>query len=192
MCALAVCVPTAPAKADGLAAVVAWQEVTTRGEVITIIDHRLPTVKPTPKHQSRRRAPPYSDRAITSDAWTRAWLLLDINEAGNVTQFKFLKRPGYDLEAIAQAEAFRLTFEPARDENNKPVRALVVWLIEWPSAWWLDKFVGTRAGLPPRGLVAHVPCKGSGPWKMDSVHKGYRDCSKPDPSAADKEPWITR
>lgn len=197
---LATSLVASPARAeDGLQAVVGWSEVTTRGEVIVIRDRLPPTVKPTPKNYSSEKAPPYSDRAILSDAWTKAWLLLDINEAGKVTRFKFLKRPGYDLEKIAAAEAFRLVFEPGRDASNIPVQTLVVWAIEWPSVGWLEKLVGTRSRMPPlvgqpphvRRLSEYVPCKGSGPWKMDSVHKTYRDCSKPDPSAAEKEPWIT-
>ena len=173
--------------------------VTVRGEVIIIEDLIPPKVKPRPKNYSPKKAPPYSDRAILSDAWTKAWLLLDVSATGEVTRFKFLKRPGYDLEKIAAAEVFKLHFEPARDAANKPIPTLVLWLIEWPSAGWLEKLVGTRTRMPPlvgvppnvRSQADYVPCRGSGPWHMGSVHPTYKDCSKPDLSKATTEPWIS-
>lgn len=172
--------------------------LTVPGEVIKIEGRLLPKIKPRPKNHSPKRAPPYSDRALLSDAWTKAWLLLDVGADGQVTRFKFLKRPGYDLETIAASEVFRLKFEPARDHGDKPVRTLILWSIEWPSAGWLEKLVGTRSQMPPlvgipphvRLMSDYVPCRGSGPWKMDSVHPTYKDCSKPDWSNETNEPWI--
>ena len=168
----------------------------TPGEVIIIEETRPPPVLPEPRNWSPRKAPPYSDRAVLTNAWTKAWLLLDVSARGEVTRFKFLKRPGYDLEPIASAEAFKLRFDPARDAHGKPVRVWLVWAIEWPSAWWLQQMVGTRSamppivGFPPRRLDASVPCAGSGPLQFGSHSPAYRDCSKPDLSKAAAEPWI--
>jgi hypothetical protein len=164
------------------------------GEVIVI--HDPPPVLPKAKNHVPSKAPPYSDRAVLSDAWTKAWLLLEVDEHGDVTRMKFLKRPGYDLEKIAQREAFKLKFEPARDRANQPVKTWIVWGIEWPSADWLVQFVGTRSamppvvGFPPRSLAEQVPCAGSGPLHLSSIHPVYRDCSTPDLSKADHEDWV--
>ena len=168
------------------------------GEVIVIEGQVPPTTPPRPTNFVKQKAPPYSDRAILSDAWTKAWLLLDVDEAGTVTQIKFLRRPGYDLEKIAVAEAFKLTFAPARDGANHPMRSNVVWEIEWPSAWWLSTFVGTRSampkivGFPPHRQDHYVPCRGSGPWAMGSIRPTYKDCSKPDLTKIATEAWIAR
>jgi len=136
--------------------------VTVRGEVIIIEDRLPPKVKPKPKNYVAQKAPPYSDRAVLSDAWTRAWLLLDVSSTGEVMRFKFLKRPGYDLEKIAAAEVFKLQFEPARDARDKPIASIVVWSIEWPSAGWLEKLVGTRTRMPP--LIGVPPKAEDEPW----------------------------
>src|SRR5262249_9352633 len=153
-------------------------------------------VPPQPKDFHPSKAPPYSDKAILTNAWTKAWLLLDVNEHGVVERMKFLKRPGYDLEQIARSEASRLHFEPARDQFGKPVRRCVVWPIGWPVAWWLGAFNGTRSGMPPYrwypgGSVridnipnssSYVPCEGTGPWNW-LAPPGlylYKDCSQPD------------
>lgn len=167
----------------------------TEGEVIVIRDRIRPPVPPRAINYKPQKAPPYSDRAVLEDAWTKAWLLLDISTTGQVTRIKWLKRPGYDLENIAIAEVKKLRFDPARDASGKPVRTWLLWSIEWPSAWWLEKFVGTRSGMPP---VVHgqyrkdhyIPCKGSGPWHMGSLHKTYKDCSQPDLKVAAREPWF--
>ncbi|MEO8701383.1 MAG: carboxypeptidase-like regulatory domain-containing protein [Kofleriaceae bacterium] len=167
------------------------------GEVIVIKEKIKPPVMPKPKDYKPNKAPPYSDRAILSDAWTKAHLLLDVTEAGDVVRFKWLKRPGYDLEKIAIREVFKQKFEPARDAMGRPMRAWVVWSIEWPSAWWLDKFVGTRTGMPPvtgfppRRKDHYVPCRGSGPMNLGSLHPTYKDCSRPDLSKINSEVWQT-
>jgi hypothetical protein len=167
----------------------------TEGEVIVIRDRIRPPVPPRATNHKPYKAPPYSDRAVVEDAWTKAWLLLDISSTGQVTRIKWLKRPGYDLEKIAIAEVKKLTFEPARDSSGKAVRTWFIWSIEWPSAWWLDKFIGTRTGMPRvtglgRRQDAYIPCKGSGPWHMGSLHKTYKDCSQPDLKVAAREPWF--
>lgn len=168
------------------------------GEVIIIHPRDNPVaVRPKPKNFSAKKAPPYSDRAIAADAWTRAWLLLDVDESGAVTRFKFIKRPGYDLEKIAASEAFKLRFEPARDPGGHPTRTLVVWKIEWPAYWWLVDFLGTASrmpptvGFPPRSMAAAVPCAGSGPMELGSIHPTYRDCSRPDLTQdLGAAPWV--
>ena len=164
-------------------------------EVIIIEEKLAPPVPPKPVKPSIK-APAYSERAILSDAWTKAWLLLDVSETGKVTRVKWLKRPGYDLEQIAVKEVFGLTFEPARDRTGKPMRAWVVWDLEWPSHDWMIKFVGiaTRkmptVGFPPRLQSDYVPCAGSGPMNLGSLHPTYKDCSKPDLKKAATERWI--
>ncbi len=171
---------------------------TTLGNEVIVIEEKLaPPVPPKPAKPSVK-APAYSERAILSDAWTKAWLLLDVSETGKVTRVKWLKRPGYDLEQIAMKEVFGLTFEPARDRAGKPMRAWVVWDIEWPSHDWMIKFVGiaTRkmpmVGFPPHPKSHYVPCKGSGPMLLSSLHPTYKDCSTPDLKKAVAEPWIDR
>lgn len=169
-----------------------------RGEVIVIEGKAPPMTPPKATNFKKRATPPYSDRAVLSDAWTRAWLLLHVDESGKVTHLKWLHKPGWDLEKIAISEAFKLTFEPARDDRNKPMAVDIVWEMEWPSAWWLQTFVGTRStavpivDFPPRRLDSHVPCRGSGPLHLGSVHPVYKDCSKPDLTKIKTESWIAR
>src|SRR6186713_3100196 len=90
------------------------------GEVIVLEGRAPPSTPPKPTNFVKQKAPPYSDSAILSDAWTKAWMLLEIDERGVVTRFKFLKRPGYDLEPIAASEVFKLRFTPAKDAHNRP------------------------------------------------------------------------
>jgi hypothetical protein len=139
--------------------------------------------------------PRYSDDAFFTNAWARAWLLLDIDEAGKVTRIKWLKRPGHDLDQIAIAQAFATRFTPARDNHNVPARSLRVHLVEWPSYDWVVSLTGVlthrpeRVGLPAVDPAIFVPCEGSGPW-MDGI---YRDCTPaPDPRKFVKAPWIVR
>lgn len=172
------------------------QEV--RGEVIVIEGTAPPSTPPKPTNFKSRATPPYSDRAVLSDAWTRAWLLLHVDERGRVTHVKWLHKPGWDLEKIAIGEAFKLTFEPARDDRARPMAVDIVWEMEWPSAWWLETYVGTRGtavpivDFPPRRLDSHVPCRGSGPLRLGSIHAVYKDCSRPDLSKIQTEAWIAR
>lgn len=171
-------------------------------EIIALEYLQKPAVLPVPKtHNFAKAVPPYSDAAIEKDAWTRAWLLLDVDETGKVTQLKFLKKPGYDLEPIAISEGFKMSFEPARDARGRAVRTFVIWPIEWPSMNFLTLHGGKPTRLPERkwlngySSAAWVPCKGSGPWTFTNniaSHKGYRDCSRPDMELAKSEPWIVR
>lgn len=167
-------------------------------EVIVLEHTRPPTVMPQPRDlHVATKAPPYSDRAVLEDAWTRAWLLLDVDERGTVTRLKLLNKPGYDLEDIAIAQGFALSFKPGRDERDRPVRTLLVWPIEWvANSWLLTIGTGMRSRMPAKSRLtdassaAYVPCKGSGPWKMTAVWHGYRDCSRPDLSKVSSAPWI--
>jgi hypothetical protein len=120
------------------------------GEVIKIVDLKLPppAVLPKPTNEHSRKSLPYSPQAMERDAWARAFLLLDINEKGQVTRLKLLKRPGFDLDQIAIDEAFKLQFEPARDAAGRPVRTYIIWDMEWPSWGWLVGGGGTAAGRP--------------------------------------------
>jgi hypothetical protein len=162
-------------------------------EVIEIHDTRPVNPKPLTDPDV---IPKYSDEAILSDKWTKAWLLLDVSERGDVTRVKFLKRPGLDLDDVAVHHAFEQKFEPARDEQGRPARSYVVWPIEWPSYWWLQKRFGVMTRLPKWNGMAPLthlpPCAGSGPLALDSIDPVYRDCSKPDLSKADaSERWLT-
>ena len=172
----------------------------TSGEIIVIEEHLQPPVPPVPKNYVASKTPPYSDEAVLTDAWTSAWMLLDVDEHGKLQRYKFLKHPGYDLEQIAKREVSQLEFEPARDSTGKPIRTWMLWQIEWPSAWWLEQMVGTRSGMPP--IIGYdwngkpirkdwyVPCRGSGPLNLSSIHPAYKDCSKPDLARAVHEPWL--
>jgi hypothetical protein len=160
-------------------------------EVIEIHDYQPPKVLPS---YDPRKLPAYSDEAVLDNAWTRAWLLLDIDEHGKVRRFKFLKRPGYDLEAIATKEVWQLQFQPARTKGNTPIETKALWKIEWPSNGWLQAVnYGLTDALPhndwftDRPLADYVPCAHTGP-----MHTFERDCSQPDLTRADVEPWIDR
>ena len=122
----------------------------TGGEVIRIVDQKLPApaVPPKPSSEHAQKSLPYSPQAMERDAWARAFLLLDIDETGHVTRLKLLKRPGFDLDQIAIDEAFKLQFEPALDAAGKPIRTYIVWNMEWPSWGWLVQGNGTAAGRP--------------------------------------------
>lgn len=168
-----------------------------RGEVIIIKDRPKPAVNPKPKNWSPERTPPYSERAVLSDVWTKAHLLLDINDQGRVTRYKWLKRPGFDLEPIAVEQIEALRFDPAQDAAGRLVSSYNTWEIEWPSGGWLDRFVGSRLRMPPltgvpaRRLDSGVPCAGGGqPMNLDSLYPVLRDCSQPDLSVAASEAWI--
>ena len=169
-----------------------------RPEVIHLEEPAPPVVRPKVKRY-HRKLPPYSDAAILSDVWTRAWMLIEIDEHGTVTRLKSLKAPGHDLDDIAIREAFGLHFEPARDAFGKPMRVWIVWGFEWPANSWLVATTGLSTampedvGFPPRPAWLNIPCRGDGPMRLGSaLHKGYRDCSKPDTSRLDALPWIQR
>jgi hypothetical protein len=128
--------------------------------------------------------PEYSEKAMDKDVWTRAWLLLDVSEAGKVRRVKLINAPGFDLDQIAIREAFKIPFEPARDRANTPVSALVLWTWEWPAHYWLVQNRKYPNRVPP--LATRINCKGSGP------SKALRDCTKPAVAKAVTLPWIER
>jgi hypothetical protein len=164
------------------------------GEVIHVDDNLPIKVLPKPsKSYNPRLLPKYSDAAVLQNVWVRAWVVLDIDESGKVQRFKFLKRPGYDLDPIAAQEIWKLSFEPARDHRNRPVGTQIAWRIEWPSYWWAVAWGSALAWPAPIGLPATSPamfvrCTGSGP----SMNGVTRDCSMPDITRGDREAWITR
>jgi len=172
------------------------------GNEVIVIEGAPPTPKVKAKPKKRylgsgdkldniflRPAPQYSDRAIESDKWAVAWMLLDIDDTGKVQRVKFLKYPGLDLEKIAVKEALKLQFEPAIATDGKPQRSWIVWPIEWPSYWWLVQFTGLATGIPD---TSHVPCRGSGPLHVGSVHPVYKDCAGPTWDMANTEAWRTK
>jgi hypothetical protein len=197
-------------------------ELEVHGEVIHVEGRWRPQpAKPAEPKVDAQKTPPYSDEAVERDAWARAWLLLDVDETGKVTRLKLLKKPGFDLDAIAIRAGFELRFEPARDAHGKPMKTYIVWSMEWPSYGWLVQRNGSALRMPrnihvraasdaepERGIAvpwrplasgipieqpfAAVPCAGTGPLNLDLWNPAYRDCSRPDMHAADALPWITR
>ena len=119
------------------------------GEVIRIEDKKrpIPKVKPKPQKDPNLSLP-YSEEAVERDAWARAWLLLDIDETGQVTRLKLLKKPGFDLDRIAIEEAFKLRFDPAKDKDGRPMKTYILWTMEWPSMDWLIQSGGTAIRRP--------------------------------------------
>jgi len=109
--------------------------------------------------------------------------MLDVSEQGTVTRLKLLNPAGHQLDPIAIREAWKLTFEPARDRAKHPVRALMMWSFEWPSYWWMLGNQHRIDRIPVQ--VTGVPCRTSGP----PSHR-FRDCSKPDLTHAVDRAWI--
>jgi hypothetical protein len=154
--------------------------------------------------QDDLKIPEYSEKAILGDHWTRAWLLLDVDEQGDVVRVKFLRRPLYDLDEIAVKHALGLHFRPAIDREGKAHHMLIVWTIEWPSYRWLQQKNGVTTRMPTfldhpqdmgvRGIVntaTFPPCRDKSGPNLESSYPTVRDCSKPDLSKADAaEPWI--
>jgi hypothetical protein len=162
------------------------------GEVIIIRDVQKPPPKvvPHPKKNYHRMAPPYSDAAIERDVWAKAWVLLDIDAHGVVQRVKLLKKPGYDLDQIAIDHAMKMRFDPAENDKGEAIPTQLVWSMEWPSYWWLVDMDEPPNRVPD--YAGYVPCRGSGPLHMDSIHATYRDCSMPDYSLIASEPWYTK
>jgi hypothetical protein len=174
-----------------------------RGEVIVIHDQAPPKQLPRSVNYPVYKLPPYSDKAILADAWTRAWMLLDISDTGEVRRFKWIKRPGYDLEAIAAAEVWKIKFDPARDAHDRPIALHAMWMFEWPSVGWLNVIENnprTKAPSHHSKTLApfsgdpywYIPCTGQSTVNFDSVYPVTRDCSTPDLARAEQEPWVTR
>ena len=173
------------------------------GEVIIIHDHVKPKRLPRSTNYPVYKLPPYSNKAILADAWTRTWLLLDISDSGEVRRFKWLKRPGYDLEKLTEAEVWKLRFDPARDDHDRPIPLNAIWMFEWPSVGWLNVIHDTtrsRAPSQPAKTMApfsgdpywYIPCTGQSTVNFDSKYPVTRDCSTPDLSQAEHEAWVVR
>ena len=131
---------------DGSAAILDGTLDANGGEVIVIHDRRKPQY--TTPLADPRIVPAYSDEAVLSDAWSKAWLLLDVSATGTVTRFKFLKRPGHGLDKIATETAFATKCVRARDAAGNAAHSFVVWPIEWPSHGWLMDRFGSVGRLP--------------------------------------------
>ncbi len=157
------------------------------GETIIIRDKAPPKVLPHPRKNYHRMAPPYSDEAIDSDIWAKAWVLLDIDERGKVARVKLLKQPGHGLDQIAIDHAFKMRFDPALDGQGRPMASELLWSIEWPSYWWLVNMDEPPNRVPD--YAENMECAGSGPLAFGRLHKVYRDCSKPDLTRIDRVPW---
>jgi hypothetical protein len=172
------------------------------GETIVIHDRApVPKVLPHPKKHYHRMAPPYSDEAIDKDAWTKAWVLLDIDAHGVVQRVKLLKSPGYGMDEIAIKHAMKMRFDPAEDARGYAMPVQLLWSIEWPSYWWLvdldippttvPNFVDDADGYMPGAFM--VPCRGNAPIQFGSLHPATRDCSPPPPASRIAEvPWVTQ
>jgi hypothetical protein len=134
---------------------------TADGEIIRVIDSKPPTVPAKP-----RVTLPSSAAAVT------AWLVLDIDEKGNVVRVKLVKRPGTELDEIAVREAMKLKFDAALDDAGKPMRSQELWAMEWPvehsttsklpvASYSLDPFdLGVAAGTGKPSLRG-VTCAGT-------------------------------
>ena len=138
------------------------------GEIIRIVDSKPPTVPPKLPKDAPRVTPPYSTEAMERDAWAKAWLLLDIDETGRVRRVKLVKRPGFDLDAIAVKEAMKLKFQPALDENNKPMRTTLFWAMEWPSYEWLMTHQGVTKRMPTESYAID-PFRGNFGGKLQAA-----------------------
>jgi hypothetical protein len=153
------------------------------GETVDMHELVIPATPAKLRHRARR--PAYSDAASDHNEWLRAWLLLDLDEAGAVTRVKLLDHPGYGLDAIAVRSAFALEFEPARDAASRPMRTQMLWVIDWPAFWWIvDQGESVTAPIPEAAL--QLPCHDGAPHKID------RSCAPATIANALSAPWITR
>lgn len=126
-------------------------------------------------HTRPGRIPDWSDDAIDSETWIKAWMLLDISATGHVDHVKFVQRPGHGLDDIARDFALHLQFDPALDRGDHPVRSLLLYPLEWPPYLWLSSTHNSMYWLPPE--AAAVPCT-------------VRDCRPPDLAHSVSEPWV--
>jgi hypothetical protein len=145
----------------------------------------LPPAVPAKAHEHADVILDYSDDASDADTWARAWLLLDVSETGAVSQVKLLNDPGHALAPIAIKAALAMTFDPARDRANRPIRSTVLWTYEWPAYWWLVENHYARTRLPLETFT--LPCNGH-----DSKFVRHRDCTPPDLSKIVTAPWQSR
>jgi len=137
-------------------------------EVVRVKEKRPRFTPPEPVVSSIPLRPPYSDEAIMTNLWGVAWLLLNVDAHGTVTDVKVLKGPGHDLEPIAIETAKKFRFHPARDDGGTPIPSQFIYVMEWPSYWSVVA-----------GFVMVPPCKDQSPLNLDSVNIVYRDCEPP-------------
>ncbi|HEY5935008.1 MAG TPA: carboxypeptidase-like regulatory domain-containing protein [Kofleriaceae bacterium] len=152
------------------------------GEELVEIRELVPPAVMPKALTDRAKIPEYSKAARDRNAWTKAWLMLEVGTTGAVKRVKLLRAPGFDLDKIAVREAFDLRFEPARDNSKKPVPAMMLWSFEWPSYFWMLDHKLPFNRLPRE--VGSVPCRGSGPARV------HRDCTPSDISKEQALPWI--
>jgi hypothetical protein len=153
-------------------------------ETIEVKDVEPPT-KPAKALTDASIIPEYTEAAMDSNQWARAWLLLDVDPNGVVARIKLLNAPGDGLDEIAIRDGFKLKFEPARDRSDKAVRSQVLWVFEWPSFWWMQDRRYQRRRMPREAY--RTRCRGTGPTK-----DVYRNCAPPNLAAAITETWIDR
>jgi Carboxypeptidase regulatory-like domain len=155
------------------------------GEEVIEIHEVLPPATPPKSLANPLRIPDYTDEARDKDVWTRAWLMLDISATGTVTRVALLDAPGFGLDEIAVRDAFKLTFEPARDRSKRPVDALTLYTFEWPAYWWMMDQHAVISRMP--GEAMGVPCRSA---TRPRPHE--RDCRKPSVAKAASARWIER
>jgi hypothetical protein len=190
-----------------------------RGDEVIHIEQKITPIQMPRLLSDPARIPSYSDDAILSNAWVRAWVWLDIDADGVVQRVKFIKRPGHGLDQVAIDFALSREFAPAVNQFGHKVRAFAYMPIEWPSHSWLvekkysaKRLAGltdmiqisvdfTAAGGPPSQITRGQlpPCTLNAPLPLDKLQTAsgiplvYRDCSRPDLShASAAEPWVNR
>ena len=152
---------------------------------------------PAPEEELPPHGAAVLDEAILKDAWTKAWVLLDIDAHGVVQRVKLLRSPGYGMESIAIKHAMKMRFDPAEDaaatrfrrnccgrSNGRPTGGSSTSTSRQPPCPTPDFFVS--------GAFT-VPCKDNAPMQLGSLHPTSRDCSPPPPpSRINEVAWVTK
>lgn len=189
------------------------------GEETIHVDQKITPVRMPRLLSDPDLVPPYSDDAILTNVWVRAWVWLDIDADGVVQAVKFIKHPGHGLDQIAIEFALSRQFAPAVNQFGHTVRSLAYLPVEWPSHDWLveKKYSAKRRatamdmtqisvdftalGGPPSQITRGKlpPCTLGAPLPLDKLRSSsgiplvYRDCSRPDLAHANAaEPWVSR
>lgn len=132
----------------------------------------------TPAHESKaeparpvedytRLTPRESSASIEHDVSASVAVRLEVDEEGRVTSATILKGAGYGLDEIALETVKGYKFEPARDDEGRPVRAVFGWRLVWESHW---------KRLVTETIAGHPNCRGQGPLNLGEVHPVYIDC----------------
>lgn len=151
------------------------------GEEVLLIEETVPPKVMPQNLRSVRQVLPYSDEAREANVWLKAWLILEVDERGAVQRAKLIHRPGYGLDELALAAAFRERFSPAQDHQGRAVSTMMLWSYEWPAYWWMSEHARKLDELP--GEVAEVGCR----TEPQSTH--LRDCTPPDLGRGYFLPW---